>query len=90
KDLYINRPEYGPQYHSWERLRIWTEALPLGKVELWLDGRLVNSYDHGPYVLVNEDRASDAAMTFGAHVLKVRAQDGSGWLEREFKFEYAK
>jgi hypothetical protein len=90
KDIYISRPESGPQYHSWERIRIWTEALQPGKVELWLDGRLVNSYDHGPYVLTSEDRASDTAMAFGAHVLKVRAQDGSGWLEREFKFEYAR
>jgi len=90
KGIYLSRPEHGPQYHSWERLRIWIEGLQPGKVELWLDGRLVNAYDRPPYVLTSEERTSDDAIAPGAHVLKVRVQDGGGWLEREFQFEQAR
>lgn len=90
KEIYLNQPAHGPQFHSWERLRIWTEGFQPAKVELWLDGRLVNSHDREPYVLTTEDRASDGAIAFGGHVLKVRALDGAGWIEREFKFEYAR
>jgi hypothetical protein len=90
KDIYINQPAHVPQFHSWERVRIWVEGFVPGKVELWLDGKLTNSYDRPPYVLTNEDRASDTAIALGPHVLKARAFDGAGWVEREFKFEYAR
>jgi hypothetical protein len=90
KGVYLNQPAHEPQFHSWERLRIWTEGFVPGKVELYLDGKLANSYDRPPYLLTSEDRASDAVIAPGPHVLKVRAFDGAGWVEREFNFDYAR
>jgi len=90
KDIFLNRPAHEPEFHSWERLRIWVEGFKPAKLEMWLDGKLMNTYESGPYVLTSEDRAADKLIAPGTHVLKVRALDGKAWVEREFKFDYAR
>jgi hypothetical protein len=89
KGIYLNQPEQGPKYHAWERIRPWVEGFAPGKVELWLDGKLLNRYDAPPYVLTSEERSDDKTIAVGAHLLKIRAFDGRAWMEREFPFEYA-
>ena len=89
KGIYLNQPEHGPKYHAWERIRPWVEGFAPGKVELWLDGKLLNRYDAPPYVLTSEERSDDKTIAVGAQLLKIRAFDGRAWMEQEFPFEYA-
>ncbi|MBM3500350.1 MAG: hypothetical protein FJX74_16965 [Armatimonadetes bacterium] len=85
KGLYLSRPNEYPGWHGWERLRVWTEGLEPGPLELYLDGALVNRCEGPPYLLGTEEYASDGVIPPGEHELRVRAQDGEGWLERTFK-----
>ncbi len=84
KGIFISQPHEFGKYHGWERIRIWTEGLSLGPVEVHLDGQLVNRVEGPPYLVGTEDNASDNVIPPGAHTLRVRAQDGEGWLEQEF------
>ncbi len=85
KGIYIAPPDYPSEgYHSWERLRVWLEGVPMGEVEMVLDGQLVNRLDAPPYVLGGEGYEFDRVIPPGEHVLRVRARDGDGWLEQQF------
>jgi len=84
KGIYISPASQLPGYHSWERLHVWLEGIPMGEVELYLDDRLVNHFDGPPYLLGSQDRSGDTAIPKGEHTLRVRARDGAGWLERTF------
>ena len=61
----------------------------MGEVELYLDDRLVNHFEGPPYLLGSQDRSGDTAIPKGEHMLRVRAKDGAGWLERSFKITSA-
>lgn len=89
KGIYITPPHEFGKYHSWERIRIWTEGVPLGPVETYLDDKLVTRMEGPPYLVGTEDNASDGVIPSGDHVLKVRAQDGDGWLEQTFSIQGA-
>ncbi len=69
---------------GWQRLRIWTEGVPLGAMELYLDGDLVGHLDGPPYLLGTEEYDSDGIVPPGEHELRIRVQDGDGWLEQAF------
>ncbi len=84
KGIYITPYLQIEGYNGWERLRVWTEGLPPGKLEMHLDGQLVCRTDGPPYLLGTEDYASDRVIPPGDHTLLLRAQDGDGWLERSF------
>jgi hypothetical protein len=84
KGIYITPPMRVDGHTGWQRLRVWTEGIPLGKVELYLDGKLVSSHDTPPYLLGTEDYRSDKIIPSGEHELRIRAQDGKGWLEQTF------
>lgn len=68
---------------GWQRLRVWTEGISLGTMEFYLDGTLVDTKPGPPYLLGTEEHDSDGIIPPGKHVLKIRAQDGDGWLEME-------
>ena len=86
KGIYIRPPSYPAQgYHVWERLRLWVEGVPMGAMELYLDGKQVNSFTAPPYLLGDEERSSDGLLTRGDHDLRVRVRDGTGWLEQSFR-----
>jgi hypothetical protein len=51
---------------------------------VYLDGKLVTRCETPPYLLGAEDYASDGVIPPGDHELRVRAQDGKGWLEQTF------
>ncbi len=90
KGIYLSRSSHpGPAYHRWERLRLWTEGVALGPMELYLDGKLVTKCDGPPYLLGTEDYASDKVVPPGKHELKVRVKDGTGWLEQRFTIQGA-
>ncbi|HPO07924.1 MAG TPA: hypothetical protein PLZ55_04595, partial [bacterium] len=82
KGIYLNYPD--GVYHPYERLRIWLEGIPMGEVEMLLDGQLISRYDTPPYTLGTEEYASDNVIPPGEHELLVRAKDGDGWLEERF------
>jgi hypothetical protein len=90
KGIYITPPHEQGTYRPWGRLRVWTEGLAPGEVELLVDGKTVNRYQSPPYVLTSEQRSDDSAIPPGKHVLQVRARDGLGWLEQEFQVEFAR
>jgi len=46
---------------------------------------LVHRCEGLPYVLGTEDYESDKIIPPGGHTLRVRAQDGDGWLEERFE-----
>lgn len=90
KGIYLNRSETGGwKFHSYERGRIWLEGVPLGEVELRLDGLPFAKYSGPPYILGNEEYTSDQSLGVVPHKLLVRVKDGTGWLEREFEIEGA-
>ena len=89
KGIYITPYLEHPGYHGWERLRVWTEGIPQGKMELLLDGKLVSQHDGPPYLLGTEEYDSDGIIPAGDHTLLIRAQDGDGWLEQTFKIHGA-
>ncbi len=84
KGIYITPPLRVEGYSKWHRLRVWTEGVPLGEVEVYLDGELRNRFDGPPYLLGEEDYASDGVLPAGERQVKVRARDGEGWLEQTF------
>lgn len=90
KGVYLSVPGHpGPEYNRWERLRIWTEGLPLGEMELYLDGELVQRTAGPPYLLGTEEYESDGVIPPGPHTLRVRVRDGDGWYEEEFAIQGA-
>lgn len=89
KGIYLNRPHMLDKYHSWERLRVWCEGFQPTLLELVVDGKVINRYESPPYVLTSEECADDHTIRTGRHVLLVRAKDGGGWLEQEFKVHFA-
>ncbi len=84
KGIYITPPMDRGTYNGYERLRVWLEGIPLGEVQMFLDGKLVSRYDGPPYILGTEEYESDAVIPPGEHNLLIRARDGSGWLEQRF------
>ncbi len=89
KGIYITSPCFISGWHGWERLRVWTEGIEMGALELYLDGKLVSRFDGPPYLLGTEERATDGVIPPGDHVLRIRAKDGDGWLEQTFKIHGA-
>ncbi|MBM3802204.1 MAG: hypothetical protein FJW26_07810 [Acidimicrobiia bacterium] len=90
KGIYINPPQVDGQYQRYARLRAWIEGFQPEKVEMWVDGQLMNRYDAPPYVLTSEDRSDDETIKPGKHLLRIRAKEGSEWLEQEFQVEFGK
>ena len=84
KNIYITHFSQLPGYHSWERLHIWTDGIPMGELEVFLDGKRVNHFAGPPYLLGDQGPKGDHAIPSGKHELKIRARDGDGWLERSF------
>ncbi|HRI87437.1 MAG TPA: hypothetical protein PK869_04195 [Candidatus Hydrogenedentes bacterium] len=84
KRIYITPPHEFGKYHGWERIRIWTEGVALGPVEVYLDDALVTRMEAPPYLVGTEEYASDGVIPTGEHTLKIRAMDGDGWLEQTF------
>lgn len=84
KGIYITAPHEFGVYHGWERLRIWTEGIPMGPCEIYLDGKLITTTDGPPYLVGTEENESDNVISRGEHQLRIRAKDGDGWLERTF------
>ncbi len=88
KGIYLNRSETGGwKFHPYERGRLWLEGIPMGKVELFLDDKPFAQFSGPPYILGSEEYTSDNALGVAPHKLRVRAEDGTGWLEREFDIE---
>lgn len=84
KTITITPPMHLDAYSPWERLRIWTDGLPLGPLEVYLDDRLVSKFAGPPYLVGTEDYQDDKVISAGEHTLRVRARDGDGWLEQTF------
>jgi len=84
KGIYITGFNQQPGYHRWERIHVWLEGIPMGEVEIYLDGKLSRSFAAPPYMFGEEDHSGDDALPRGEHDLKIRARDGKGWLERTF------
>ena len=78
-----------PGYHGWQRLRVWTDGIEWGLIELYLDGKLVGRCNGPPYLLGTEDYSADGVIPPGRHALRIRARDGDGWLERTFEINGA-
>ncbi len=84
KGIYITQNMQIEGWHGWQRLRVWTEGIAMGPMEFYLDGKLIDKKAGPPYLLGTEDHASDRVIPPGKHTLKIRAQDGDGWLEQTF------
>ncbi len=89
KNIYITPPNELGKYKSWGRLRAWVEGFESGELEMFVDGRRVNHYNAPPYTLGSEERSGDDRIAPGVHRLRIRARDGDGWLERDFRVEFA-
>ena len=89
KGIYTNSPHRDGKYHPWERLRLWIEGIEPERVELFIDGQIVNTCQSPPYILASEDRSDDHAIKSGKHILKVRAKHKEGCLEHEFSVEFS-
>ncbi len=89
KGIYITAPHEFGVYHGWERIRIWTEGVAFGPLEVYLDDKLVTRMEGPPYLVGTEDNASDGVISAGDHVLRIRAMDGDGWLEQAFAIKGA-
>jgi hypothetical protein len=85
KGIYLNAPSAPEKaYHGYERVRVWVEGIPMGPVEMYLDDQLITRAEGPPYILGGEDSSWDKVVPPGEHRLRVRAQDGDGWLEQAF------
>jgi hypothetical protein len=86
KGIYITSPSRPARgWRPRERVRVWLEGIPMGELEMVLEGKLVNRYDGPPYLLGTEERTSDRVIPANREVeLKIRARDGDGWLEQRF------
>jgi hypothetical protein len=89
KGIYITPPHEFGIYHGWERIRIWTDGIAQGPLEVSLDGNVVGHMEAPPYLLGTEDSASDNVVPPGEHTLTVRAKDGEGSLEQRFQIKGA-
>jgi hypothetical protein len=89
KGIYLQPALEGPGYHPWQRLRVWVEGVPMGKMELLVDGEEVGSLAGPPYLLGTEEYDSDNVLPPGDHTLTIRVQDGKGWLEQTFAVQGA-
>jgi len=89
KGIYITTPHQIEGYNKWERIRIWTEGVPMGELEVHIDDTLVNHVDGPPYLVGTEEYESDTVIPSGEHVLRIRARDGDGWLEQTFSIKGA-
>ncbi|HNZ19327.1 MAG TPA: hypothetical protein PKK44_13440 [Candidatus Hydrogenedentes bacterium] len=85
KGIYITPLEQIQGYAGWHRIRAWVDGISPGPVEFYLDDVLVHRCEGLPYVLGTEDYESDKIIPPGGHTLRVRAQDGDGWLEERFE-----
>ncbi len=84
KIITITPPNHLDTYSVWERLRIWTEGIEPGALEVYIDDELVSSFDSPPYLVGTEELDSDRAIPTGEHTLRIRARDGESWLEQSF------
>ena len=84
KGIYITPHHQIGGYHGWERLRIWVEGVPMGEMEVYLDGERVNRFEGPPYLVGTEEYDSDGVIPPGDHELRIRVKDGDGWLEQTF------
>jgi len=87
KGIYITPPHQFGRYHGWERLRVWTDGIEPGPMELLLDGKVATRCEGPPYLLGTEENQSDGIIPPGKHELRIRAKDGNGWLEQTFTVE---
>lgn len=87
KGIYITKPFDGKAYSFYERMRIYLEGMSTGKVETYIDGKLVGKFASPPYILGTDGDDSNRVVPNGMHTLTVRAQDGNGWLEQRFIIE---
>ena len=85
KGIYITGLEQIQGYAGWHRLRAWVDGIPMGPIEFYLDDVLVNRCEGPPYLLGAENYESDKVIPPGEHTVRVRAQDGDGWLEESFR-----
>ena len=76
-------------WYGWQRLRVWTEGVAPGPMEFYIDDKLVDTKPGPPYLLGTENRSSDGILPKGDHKLRIRAQDGDGWLEQTFAIKVA-
>jgi hypothetical protein len=84
KDIYLKPPTEGSTYNRWERVRIWVDGLQSPELQVWLDGKLTNTFDKPPYWVGTEEYDSDTLLA-GRHTLKIRARDGKELLEKTFE-----
>ncbi len=84
KGIYLTRFNRLPGYHYWERINLWVEGVPMGPMEIYLDGKRINRYEGPPYMVGSQDQKGDKALPEGEHELRVRIRDGDGWLEQTF------
>ncbi len=89
KGIYMTTPAHHGGWCGWQRLRVWVEGVEMGPVEMYLDDELVTRADGPPYLLGTEDSDSDKVIPSGPHTLRVRVQDGDGWLEQSFSIDGA-
>jgi hypothetical protein len=89
KGIYITTPHQIEGYNKWERIRIWTEGIPMGELEVHIDDNLVSRFDGPPYLVGTENYDSDTVIPKGEHTLRIRARDGDGWLEQTFTIQGA-
>ena len=84
KGIYITPTLRVEGYCGWQRIRVWTEGLEPGVVEFYIDDAFTNRCDGPPYLLGEEDYDTDRVIPPGDHELRIRARDGTGWLEQTF------
>lgn len=84
KGIYITPAMTSGGYNFWERCRIWLEGVKPGKVETYIDGKLIGTFDGPPYMVGTDGYESDKIVPTGEHTLLIRAQDGDGWLEQKY------
>lgn len=85
----MTTPAHHGGWAGWQRLRVWVEGVEMGLLEMYLDDQLVTRADGPPYLLGTEGYDSDGVIPSGPHILRVRVQDGDGWLEQKFPIDGA-
>lgn len=95
KNIYITKALIGSEednntnkYHSCERPRVWCEGFMPMKVELFVDGELINTYSSPPYILASEEYKDDHRFSTGEHLLEVIASGDGFSLRKEFVIEF--
>ena len=88
-DVYIQSPLRGEAFPPHQRLRVWVEGSKATRVQLLVDGELINDYAEPPYVLGSEENEDDHRFGSGEHTLTVKMDLGSdAWLERDFTVSF--